>query len=147
MEKKNEVYVDTVVCSHCGKAVTRSETLCDFRIRNEKGEYCRFCKECGHVLDEAITEVEDVIGLVFPEGTLCDLGTRDPFFRIRLQKKGSEAPQWVIVPPNDNTGGLLVFIRRIGNLIEMDKEKRFHILKTKVKITKKTEKVAFAEPF
>jgi len=136
---------DRVKCASCGKKVVRRESLSDYRLRDAEGKYCRYCFDCRQIFEETINSVEDPSGLVFPPGIEVDLGDKDPFFRIRFVAEAGEAPAWKIVPPGDEAGGLLVFVRKVGNFIESTEPGK-NRLTCAVVISKKSQRVAFAEP-
>jgi len=99
------------------------------------------------VFKAAVNAVDDPTGLVFDEGVEVDLGDKDPFFRIRFFSEHGEMPSWRVVPPEDETGGLLVFVRRVGSFVAAKAIGGPKHLTCKVVITKKSTRVAFAEPY
>jgi len=136
-----------VTCCHCGAKAERKDSLCDHRLKDSDGRYCRFCSNCTEVFKAAVNAVDDPTGLVFDEGVEVDLGDKDPFFRIRFFSEHGEMPSWRVVPPEDETGGLLVFVRRVGSFVAVKEVGGPKHLTCKVVITKKSTRVAFAEPY
>jgi len=91
--------------------------------------------------------VDDPTGLVFDEGIEVDLGDKDPFFRIRFFSEEGGMPSWKVVPFDDETGGLLVFVRRVGSFVSAKDVGGPKHLTCKIIISKKSTRVAFAEPY
>lgn len=135
----------TVKCCNCGAKVERREALCDYRLKNEEGSYCRFCKKCESTFLKTVEMVDDPTGLIFPEGIEVELGEKDPFFKIKFYADKGELPSWKTIPHEEDTG-LLVFVRRVGSYVKADKIGDKPKLTCKVRITKKSTRVAFAEP-
>lgn len=144
--KLGELLPFLVKCAACGRKVDRGESLCDYRLKNSVGSYCRFCKNCKEIFEKKVLEVDDPVGLVFSEGIEVDLGDKDPFFKIRYYAVEDELPSWKVVPHDEDSGGLLVFVRRVGSYAKAAAIGDRPQLTCKVKITKKSSRVAFAEP-
>lgn len=140
-----------VQCVNCGAEISIRDALCNFKLKDKQGQFCRYCPECEDVFNEAVKAVEteeDPTGCVFPVGTVAELGQRDPFFRIRLQVGSTGGSySWQLVDFEEGSG-LMVFIRKITNsqLESMEEQKGFYKLLVPVKIIKKSAKCAFAEP-
>jgi len=135
-----------VKCVNCGAQTTRRKSLSDFRLKDEEGKYCRFCLDCSEAFERSLEVINDPTGLLFEKGILVDLGEKDPFFRIRFQASPGELPKWVVVPSEDETGGLLVFVRKVGSYIEKSPDGATRIT-SQIIITKKSDRVAFGEPY
>lgn len=138
-----------ITCVNCGKVVSRRESIVDFRLKDEEGRYVRYCFDCKDAFKKAVGTVDDPTGMIFEEGIEVELGDKDPFFRIRFMTSaiGGLPPAWRIVPLEDETGGLLVFVRKVGSFIEAAEPGAPPKLTCKVIITRKSTRVAFAEPY
>lgn len=138
-----------VTCANCQKIVSRKNSISDFRLKDEEGRYVRYCLDCEDAFKNAIGTVDDPTGLVFDEGIEVELGDKDPFFRIRFMTSQIQglAPAWRIVTGEDESGGLLVFVRKVGSFITAPEPGGKPSLTCKVKITRKSTRVAFAEPY
>lgn len=136
-----------IICVSCKKEVDRKGSLSDHRLKDSGGHYCRFCINCKEVFIKAVNAVDDPTGLVFDEGIEVDLGDKDPFFRIRFFSEEGGMPSWKVVPFDDETGGLLVFVRRVGSFVSAKEVGGPKHLTCKIVITKKSTRVAFAEPY
>ena len=136
-----------ITCVSCKREVDRKGSLSDHRLKDSGGHYCRFCQDCKDVFIKAVNAVDDPTGLVFDEGIEVDLGDKDPFFRIRFFSEEGSMPSWKVVPFDDETGGLLVFVRRVGSFVSAKEAGGPKHLTCKIVITKKSTRVAFAEPY
>ncbi len=139
---------DTVSCVACGAIVPRKKSISDFNLRDEEGRFIRFCFDCNDKFEEALKLTEDPTGQIIPEGTVCELGQKDPFFRMRLSF-GEGMPQWKAVPEGDETGGLMVFVRRLNQkqIEKIEGSGSSYRIKVRLKIINKSFNCAFAEPF
>lgn len=141
-----------VECVNCGASIAIRNALCNFKLKDKQGQFCRYCSECEEVFKAAVKAIEteeDPTGCVFPAGTIVELGQRDPFFRIRLQVgETGGSYSWQLVDFEEGSG-LMIFVRKItDNQLESIKDqKAFYRLLVPVKITKKSAKCAFAEPY
>ena len=137
-------FKQVTVCTGCRKTTLRKDSLSDFKLKDENGKYCRYCKNCEDKFNSILAIIDDPTGVIFDEGVEVDLGDKDPFFKIRFIV--DENPGWKIIPLDEEVGGLLVFVRKVGPHMESIKGKRPKV-KTKIIVTKKSTRVAFAEPY
>lgn len=142
----NSTNIVFVTCAHCNKEVTRRKSFSDFRLKDADNKYIRFCEDCKPFMDEAIRLLHDPTGLIFQGPIEVGLGERDPFFRIKYFAKTEDGtpPGWKVVKFDDETGGLLIFIRKATRFLYKEGESIF--LKCGLKIMRKSQRVGFAEP-
>jgi len=139
--------MEQITCVNCGNQTPVSRSLSDYRLKNKDG-YCRFCEACKPAFDEAVQNISELEGQVFEEGIRVELGKRDPFFRIQLRiPEGEKLPRYVPLEPEEQIGGLMVFLRRCMNHLDQQPEDKFPKVTVPVKIVEKRDTVAIAEPW
>lgn len=138
--------MEEITCTNCGKTTPKNKTFSSFKLKNQNG-YCRFCESCKDVFDKAVANVSELVGQVFEEGILVELGKRDPFFRIKLMiPEGELYPRYVPIHPEKQDGGLMVFVKRCNDHLSQKPNEEFARVLVPVKIVDKKETVAIAEP-
>jgi len=131
-------------CCNCGK-MTDEEPLSHHKIKQDDGEFCKFCTDCKDVFHHAIANITDPTGTIFPAGIELGLGRKDPFFRIQLKYQKGCVPRWQVVA-SDARGGLVVFVNKTDKYITQETDEN-PVINVKLKIIQKKERVAFAVPY